>query len=275
VVQTLYGFNPLIDALSALPLAILPFGLAYVILRHRVIDIGFVLNRALVYTILSTLIVGIFVIAETLLNKYVERESHVASLALQFSLTVALAFSIRFIHAKVDRLVDTLLFRERHAAEAAIRYFAHDAPYITDPRVLFTRTVQILERYAASRGAGIWLASGNGIYTPAESTFPTSTPVDENDAALVAMRARRIIVDLRDSGSALPGALGFPMIVRGDLIGVLVCGQKRDDETYAPDERDALTALTASVAHALDAIEIRELRRRLSEAGLGGGLPQH
>jgi hypothetical protein len=55
------------------------------------------------------------------------------------------------------------------------------------------------------------------------------------------------------------------MIVRGELLGVLLCGPKTDDEIYAPDERDALAGLATSVGHALDAIEVRELRRRLAQ----------
>ncbi|MDQ2663834.1 MAG: hypothetical protein M3Y18_07365, partial [Candidatus Eremiobacteraeota bacterium] len=48
-VQAVFGLNPWVDELSLVPLGLLPLGLAYVILRHRVIDVGFVINRALVF----------------------------------------------------------------------------------------------------------------------------------------------------------------------------------------------------------------------------------
>lgn len=84
------------------------------------------------------------------------------------------------------------------------------------------------------------------------------------------MRARHVVVDLRDVDSALPGALGFPMIVRGDIVGVLVCGPRADEETYAPDERDALSVLASSIGHALDEIEVRELRQQLARLTASG-----
>ncbi|HKU67216.1 MAG TPA: GAF domain-containing protein [Candidatus Baltobacteraceae bacterium] len=268
------GYNFIVD-LATLPfVAATPFGLAYVILRHRVIDVGFVLNRAVVYTAVSVIVVGVFVMVETLLAKYVESTSHVTSTAVQLAVALALGFSIRYVHARVDRFVDNVLFRERHLAEAAIRTFAHDASYITDLDVLLTRCVQIVEHHAKTLGSGVWLADDAGIYTARAGTFAIAPAVDENDPALVSMRARHVNVHVRDCGSALPGVRAFPMIVRGELLGILVCGQKLDDDTYAPDEEDALASLAAAVGYAADGIEVRDLRRRLAQlTATGGGQP--
>ncbi len=273
LVQSLVGFQEWLDQLILLPVALIPLGLAYVILRHRVIDVGFVLNRAIVYTGVSAVIVAVFVVVETLMAKYVEQTSHVGSVAVQLAVALVLGFSVRAIHTRVDRFVDSVLFRERHVAEAAIRNFAHDAAYITDAGVLLTRCLKTVERYARAGGAGIWTPQ-NGAYRAAAGTFLRLPSVDENDPAVLAMRARRVCVDVRESESALPGALAFPMIVRGELLGILVCGPKPDDETYAPDERDALAQLATSVGYALDGIEVRELRRTLAAAtsGVAGAL---
>jgi hypothetical protein len=42
------------------------------------------------------------------------------------------------------------------------------------------------------------------------------------------------------------------MVSRGALVGVLVCGSKHDGEVYAPDEFEALEAVTHGVGAALD-----------------------
>jgi hypothetical protein len=267
------GYNPVVDITTLLFVAGIPFGLAYVILRHRVIDVGFVLNRAVVYAGVSVVIVGVFVIVESLLSKYVENTSHVTSIAVQLAVALILGFSIRFVHARVDRFVDNVLFRERHLAEEAIRNFAQEASYITDPGILLSRCVKTVERYAKARGAGVWIADAQ-TYRAQAATFAVAPNVDENDPALVSMRARRINVHVRDVESALPGTLAFPMVVRGELLGILVVGPKLDDETYAPDEENALASLATSVGHALDAIEVRELRRRVEVlTATGGGQP--
>ena len=267
------GYIAVVDQIALLPIALMPVGLAYVILRHRVIDVGFVLNRAVVYTAVSIIVVGIFVIVETLLAKYVENTSHVTSIAVQLAVALLLGFSIRFVHARVDRFVDSALFRERHLAEAAIHAFAQEASYVTDPGVLLSRCVKTVERYARARNAGIWVADG-AVYRAQMHTFAVAPDVDENDPAVLSMRARRVSVHVRDCDSTLPGTLAFPMIVRGELLGILVCGPKIDDDLYDPDEESALASLASSVGHALDAIEVRELRRRLQAlTATGGGQP--
>lgn len=267
-VQIFFGINPTVDMYASLTLAIIPIGFAYVILRHRVIDVGFVLNRAAVFALMSVVVVGVFVILETLLGKYVESSNHVTSTAVEIAVALVLGFSIRAIHTRVDRFVDTVFFRERHEAEAALRTFAHDAQFITDEQVLGERCVQTVMRYAGATAAALWLRSPEG-YRSAFATYVSALNVDENDPALVAMRARHVVVDLEDAQSALPGVLAFPMTVRGELIGALVCGAKKADESYAPDERDALESVASAVAHALDALEVQELRRRAAlEEGL-------
>jgi len=107
------------------------------------------------------------------------------------------------------------------------------------------------------------------------------TAVSENDSGIVALRAWRKPLDLGSlEDSELRGKYAFPMISRGALVGILVCGPKRNGEAYAPDESDALGALAHSVGTALDVLsaqrehpnervlrelaELREDVRRLS-----------
>ena len=54
-----------------------------------------------------------------------------------------------------DRFVDSVLFRERHLAEAAIRFLAHDSSYITDAAVLLSRCVKTVQRYTHAHGTGV------------------------------------------------------------------------------------------------------------------------
>jgi hypothetical protein len=260
---TAIGYSRVVDITALIAIGIVPFGLAYAILRHRVLDVGFILNRAVVYGAVSAIVVGVFVIVETLASTYLQQYSRAGSIALQLSVALVLGFSIRFIHARVDRIVDQVLFRQRHLDEAAIVDFTHDAHYITNANALLQRCVQTVVRHAHVACAGIWLRRTDGSFAPQYSTFARSALIDENDPALVAMRARRVVADLVSMNSALPGLLAFPMVVRGELSGALVCGAKEQGESFAPDEMAALRELATAVGLALDALRIRELEERL------------
>jgi hypothetical protein len=248
-VQMTVGYSDIVDNASLLFIGAIPFGLAYAILRHRVIDVGFVINQAVAYGAVSVIIVGIFMMVEALASTFIDQHSRAGSVALQLATALGLGFSIRFIHARVERAVDRVLFRQRHLDEAAIADFTQDAHYITDAGVLLDRCVDVAIRHGHATQAGIW---------------PRDYPnVDENDPALVAMRSRRIVPNLHEMGSALPGAIAFPMIVRGALTGALVCGNKTEAEAYAPDEIEALRSMASAVGHALDGLRMRELEERV------------
>jgi hypothetical protein len=242
----------------------IPFGLTYVIARHRVFGIAFVINRAVVYAGVSLVVVAAFLIGEWLLSQIFVNASRTTNLALQLSIALVLGFAIRPIHARVDGVVDDVLFRARHLAEAAIRRFAHEANLVTDADDLMDKTLEVLSRDADASAAAIYRRGRDGVYEPVRSSFGDAPPVGENDWALLEMRAWHQPLEMQDGRSRLPGDFAFPMTVRGKLAGAVVCALKRSGEAYAPDERDAVRVLAHEVGLALDALEVTQLRRELA-----------
>ena len=256
---------------STMTIVAIPFGLAYVIFRHRIIDIGFVVNRAVVYGGVSLVVVGAFIVFEWVLSHIVESHSN-ASTLLQLGGALALGLSVRFIHERVDRYVDDLFFRERHLAEAAIRRFAHEAALITNPDDLVTKTVDIVVRNARLSFAAFYVRRG-AEYAPLAASVDDLPPVDENDYGVLEMRTWHQGVDLSGSRSQLHAEIAFPMMVRGTLAGFLLCGSKTTHEALAPDERSALALLARDAGIALDSLRVRIIERELASLAREGGLP--
>jgi GAF domain-containing protein len=75
---------------------------------------------------------------------------------------------------------------------------------------------------------------------------------NENDPAILAMRTWHEPVDLHRFDTTLEGERAFPMMARGRLLGVLVCGEKRNGEAFAPDESEALATVAHGVGTAID-----------------------
>lgn len=251
---------------------VIPFGLAYAILRHQMLDITFVINRAVVYTGVSVVIVGAFILFEWLLGHVVEQNSR-TSLVLELCAALALGLSTRFIHARVDRFVDNLFFRERHAAEAAVRRFSREAGLITSVDDLLKKTVDVAQNNMRLDGAAFYVLR-DGIYEPVCSTLPNACPVGENDYAVLEMRTWHVAVDPQSRESLLPGGVTFPMVVRGNLGGFLLCGEKTTHEALAPDERDVIGSLANSVGLALDSLRVRAIQRELNALASDVTLPQ-
>jgi hypothetical protein len=212
-----------------------PLGLSYAALSRRLFDVGFIVNRAVVFTVVSTIVVGSFVVLEWAIGKWFENVSHSTSLTLNVALALALGLSMRFLHRRVDSFVDTVFFRKRHENERALRRFAREATFVTDRRVLLERsTSEILDHSEVS--------SANAV---------VAGSLDPNDPAVLALRAWHEPVELARYKTAITGEYAFPMNAHGNFLGAIVCGPKKNEEAYAPDEIESLKELAHGVGLAL------------------------
>lgn len=225
-----------------------PIGLTYAMLNRRLLDIGFVLNRAAVYAGVSIVVIGIFVLVEWALSAWFSSATHVENLALSAVSALALGFSIRAIHQRIDLLLDNVFFRRRHEDEQAIRRFAREAPYITNVEILIERAINVLAEHTGASIVTIAVDDERGKFGS----------VDENDEAIISLRASHRPLDLGEVNSAFPGEFAFPMVARGRLVGALVLGAKRSGESYAPDETAAIEQAAHAIGGALDYLSARD-----------------
>jgi len=266
------GLSDIVTAPFALLIVAIPLGTAYAILRHRMLDIAFVVNRALVFGIISALVVAAFSLLEFLLGKYLTSLGHVQSALLEALLALGIGVSLARIHERVNHIVDTVFFRERHRAEAALHRLSREASYVDDPAVLAERIVVGVDRHAGASGTALYLQDGNNSFRQRLTTLAGApTALERNDAAIVRMRASGEPVDLDELSRevekpAVPGKIAFPMAVRGTLVGMLCCGPKRNLEDYAPDERATLAELTHAAGIAFDTMQTNALRDAAARA---------
>lgn len=227
-----------------------PLGMTYALLNRRLLDLGFALNRAAVYTGVSIVVVGTFMLVEFALSEWLGAGRN-ANIIAGSILALLLGFSMRAIHARVDHLLDNVFFKKRYEDEQAIREFAQEVAYITDESVILERTRKLLEGRADAAWVQIELPDARGCYGDA----------DENDPAIISLRAWHRPVDLHATESVLHGEFAYPMVARGRLAGVLVLGPKRSAEPYAPDESDAIAHLAHGAGLALDTLSLRSAQR--------------
>ncbi len=224
-----------------------PLGMTYALLNRRLLDIGFALNRVAIFSVVSLIIVGAFVLVEWALGTWLQQLSHTASLLAGAAVALALGLSIHFVHTRVDYVLDRVFFRKRHEDEQAIRRFAHEAAYITDAQTLIARTISVLERHADALFVRLALDDGAGCYGS----------VGENDPAIVSLRTWHRVLDLHEIDTQLQGEYAYPMVARGRLVGALLLGPKHNGEAYAPDESRAIEEAAHGVAAALDVLAQR------------------
>lgn len=240
-----------------LTVMIFPLGCAYAILRHRIIDVNFVLNRTLVYTILTTLVVGIFVLVENVLNAVAV--SRGIGLTVEIAVALGLGLSLNVLHKRVEGVLERTLFRRKFEAALKLQQLSEEAAYTESPDALLRRATTEIPRAMGASGAALYERREKGYELIADGGLALPQTVDVDDAAFVRLRTRLSPVDLGDIASALgPDAVAFPLAVRGQLSGALICGRRANGEIYAPDEMRMLRDAAHEVGAELYAMRARE-----------------
>lgn len=249
---------------------VFPIGCTYAILRHRIIDVNFVLNRTLVYTILTTLVVGIFILLENILHA--AAASRNIGIAVDIIVALGLGFSFNAMHKRVEIAIERTVFRGKHESANTLRRLTEEAPFMESADALLQRAATDVRQASGATGVSIFERAEDGYRLTAASGHAAPPLVDIDDLGFVRLRKNRTCVDLSDVRSAIGSdGFAFAFVVRGALTGALVCARRSNGESYAPDE----VALLANVAHELGT-ELHAIRGRersdLLDALLDGSL---
>jgi hypothetical protein len=243
-------------------LAIMAIGLAYAILVERLFDIGFVVNRAVVYGIVSTIVVMVFIAVEWAVERWAGEIGHVRGQIIEMLVAVVIGLSLRPLQARVDRVVDAVLFAERHRAANELHRFAREAHLVGEPRKLFEATQWTLRTFARASGCDILLREDDRTF---RSVLEGARRFHEDDVLVLRLRAttepvlRAAFPGLRDADVALP------MVVRGTLTGIVLVALPQRAEPYSPEELHALERVAREVAFALVALDAAEAKRLREE----------
>jgi hypothetical protein len=245
-----------IAAWSALMCYVVPFGYGYAILRDRVIDLGFALNRAAVFAATTASLVGLFGALQWGADQLLVRATGAQNFAVQMTIAVFVLYAVRMLRVRTDRLVTHLFFAARLRRIDAIRRLASEVDAVQHAETIASLVIDRL-RVTCSIESSLYVESGDGFMREAGSIGPAYLTVDAS--LVIALRAaigQISTVAYDDSG----GGLIFPLVVRGQLRGGLMCSFPAGDDAFAPDESDALVALAMRTAIARDDLLAQSLR---------------
>lgn len=249
----------------------IPLGYSYAVLRHRVVDVGFVLNRALAYTLITTIVVAAFIMTESFAED--AALGNTESLLLKIAVPLAFGLSLNALHKRVEAGIDAIFFRKRRQAQDALEAFAHEADHFVNRHALTQRTVEELVRWAGVRGAALYQRSDEALRRRAaagdDADFPAA--IDPDDPVTVALRAGGKHVDLEQRRGALgDDGYAFPFIVHGRLEGALVVRPRDGGEAFTGEEIALLDHIAKRVAAGLAGLRLAEYTRFVESLAANG-----
>lgn len=233
----------------------LAFGVAYPVLRHRLVDLNILVSRATVFGVASAIIVGAFVIAEWIIGRIFERSigfspqrEGLAAEVLTLAVVLVLGISARSIHGFVEDRMTMTFFRKRMRGLAEIQRVAREADAATDARAIMEIAVSTAQRCLDPLGTALYLRNGSRYdRVAAAGALAMPEAYAFNDEPALRLRRWQEPFELDDDSEDRHHILFIPMTLRGDVLGFLCCGPKPDRTAYPPDEVAALSLLAHHV----------------------------
>jgi hypothetical protein len=236
--------------------------LTYAVLRHRVIDVGFVISRTLVFAVFTGLLLVLFAAAEWLVDHFVHFRQRESSVLLDGAIAVAMYLAFHRVRHGVERLVEGVFFRASRAKQLELQHFLQTAPNFSDPDALAGALLKAVDAYAGSRGSGIYRRDKTGRFVLEKSTL------DELPRALAA--DAEVIIELKTSRKPYQfsrlgfelAALALPVVRRAELVGFMAVSAKSDRTLYRPDEIENLVRTVQQVSSDLYALQLESFQQQ-------------
>jgi hypothetical protein len=248
---------------------------AYGVIRHRVIDVNFIVGRTLVYSILTIFAVSVFTLIEFLFGKLLERGG-LATL-LEIVAAVSIGLSLNVLHNRLDKFIDVVLFRRRHLAEARLERVANTLPHATSKELVADMLVEEPTDALDLASAAVFvLGEDEHGYTRVRAegwNADSAAELETDDHVAVLLRAElrpARLEDVRWPRTDLPVGkhqplYAVPVAVGNRLEAIALYGGHSGGEDLDPDERRILRTLASSAALAYDHLRAQALRKSLDE----------
>jgi hypothetical protein len=247
--------NPLVIGNALAPSAgVLLF--AYAVLRHRVVDLGFAVNRGLVWGILSFVLLAAFGLMEWAIEHLIPLKNRETNVLLDAGAALLIFIVFHRVRDFIERHVEGLLFHSWRENAAALKAFVGEARYIGKPAVLTRAFTVELKRFTGAADCSVYAESEGHTYRQMDGE--DAEAVDGDDPVLVKLRATHAVLETEHQ-------LYLPMAHRGDLIGFVRLGLKPSGEGYRPDECEVLGWAVHQIGLDLNALKVEHLETVASE----------
>jgi hypothetical protein len=237
--------------------------LTYAVLRRRMFDLGFALNRTLVYGAVSFILLASFGLAEWAIDRVIPESWRSASAIYSAGIALILFLSFHRLRDLVERQVERLFFHRWQQNEAALRRFVAAAGHFDQSPALCRAFAGEASRFAEGAPAALYLRGADAYRLQAGGVAGAAEAYGDDDHAFALMRAERRPVDLATASGGLPGVLALPMLDQGTLAGFVLVGAKPDGADFRPDEIELLGWAAHQVGLDLQALHARDLEAQV------------
>jgi signal transduction histidine kinase len=259
------------SVVEGIPVVVLYIGVGVAVLRHRIYDIDLLINRTLVYGVLSAVVIGTYVGIVGYLSALFETR---ASLPLTLAATAVIALAFQPLRERVQRAVNRVLYGARDDPFAVVSKLARSLEAAIPAEAVLPTVVETTAQALRLPHVSIWQNDGDRIRLsaaygarPAADSVATDDAVDRVMSAsapieLTQLQSNRLASALAGTGATLI----YPLHHRGSAVGLLCLAPRTAGEAWSSTDRATLGDLARQAGAAVHAATLTaELQRSLAE----------
>lgn len=239
----------------ALSMLMVPLTIAISILRYRLFDIDILIQRSLVYSALSLILIGGYALLVTLLQRIFQNLTGGTWDLAVFTATLIIAALFSPLRSGLQAAIDRTFYRRHYDYRLAVLNFGRSLRNIIDIHELLAQLVDWLRETMHISHLAILQARAGQTFAvvKASSAFPIPNATDTLEFAPNELR-RLCNGEMIERPSSLGQAqveLAVPMISQNHLVGIMALGPKLSELPYTAEDRALLSTLADQAAAAI------------------------
>ncbi|MBV8368730.1 MAG: GAF domain-containing protein [Candidatus Eremiobacteraeota bacterium] len=247
VLTGLFTKNVYLHGMMTASLIVMAGIYVYAIVRHRLVDVSFVMNRAAVFAAALAVVTFLAVVVEVALDRAITTKNEESAI-FTYGVAVLLGVTFRFFEERAKPVIDSTLFARRHRAEQALQALASDLNQIGDTTELAETVAEQVRQLTSSRRVVIY-AKHDRVFAPIAvdgSDTAELLPVGAGDQVIARLSGGKSACEAAGLHTKVPAdAIAFPIHSGGKLLGAMVCQSRLNEYPFDPDE----CAVLLRVAH--------------------------
>ena len=254
----------------------------YSIVKHRLMDINIVLKKGTTYALLMLLLFIPSSLLILLFQKLIYGHIHYLFSCFIFSLLLVVAVLFNRIKPQTEKAVEQMLFRNKYDYRETLGKFSKAMVSILDLQSLSTRIVETVTQTMGVEKASLFLwneeKGGYFLFESKNIKMTASTPLLSKNNPLphylqkigeIIIREELVkgtnILELNEvikKMSLLEAEVSIPLILKGELIGMINLGNKFNKDIFSHEDIELLSTLANQTAIAIENARLYEDLKR-------------
>ncbi|MCK4728327.1 MAG: GAF domain-containing protein [Desulfobacterales bacterium] len=258
--------------------------LGFAVLKHDLLDIGFVVQKGLIYSLLTGLLTGAYALMIILFNQVFEGMGQRWSFLFLFLFFVIIVFVFEPLKKRVQLVIDNLLFKGKYDYQKTLMALSDAMASMLNLDEIMDKTLRTLTDAMCLDWAYVMLKDDAGqkfvICSQMGSLSNEALSIRASSPLIREMGDRKMEVTrynveewlgssddpsvLKKDFNSLAGALIIPLVFKGNINGLLVLGDKKSGDLFTAQDFELLRTLANQCAIAIENAKAYELIENLN-----------